>query len=92
MHLPFVCRLTWDFAFFGRRNGSLIAEEDFEGSPVSCLALLDIRLKTPFRCLDGELGVAGTGKGTSAGLFSPSSLLRGANKLGCFSWTGETTS
>jgi hypothetical protein len=91
MYLPLVCRLTWDFAFLGRRNGSLSAEEDFEGSPVSCFVLLDSRLKTPFRRLDGEAGGAGAGKGTSAALFSPLSLFRSADKSGCFSWTGETT-
>ncbi len=74
MRLLFVCRLICDFTFFGRRNGNLSTEEVFEGSPLSCLLLLDSRLKTPFRCFDGEPGGLGIGNGTSGGLFSPSSL------------------
>ena len=92
MHLPFVWRLRVDFTFFGRRNGNLSAEEAFEGSALSCLLLLDSRLKTPFRCFEGEPGGLGAGNGTSGGLFSPSSLGRGSDTLGCFSRIGDTTS
>ena len=82
----------WDFTFFGRRNGSFSAEETFEGSPLSCFPLLDIRrLRTPCRLLDGELGGLGAGKGTSVGLFSVSSSWN-TDRLGCCSRTLDITS
>ena len=84
---PFVWMLMVDLAFFGRRNGNFSAEETFEGSPLSCFPLLDIRLSTPCRLLDGELGGLGAGKGTSVGLFSTSSSSWKTDRFGCFSRT-----
>ena len=89
---PFVWMLMVDLAFFGRRNGSFSAEETFEGSPLSCFPLLDIRLSTPCRLLDGELGGLGAGKGTSVGLFSISPSSWKTDRLGCFSRTPDMTS
>jgi hypothetical protein len=92
IRLPFVWMLMWDLTFFGRRNGSFSAEETFEGSPLSCFPLLDIRLSTPCRLFDGELGGLGAGKGTSVGLFSVSSSSWKTDRLGCFSRTPDMTS
>lgn len=90
VHLLFVCILMWDFTFFGRRSGSFSAEDTFEGSPLSCFPLLDIRLSIPCRLLDGELGGLGA---ECVGLFSVSSSLSWKrDRFGCFSRTLDKTS